>query len=121
MKKTKGPKWLLIPLLLLSLLATLLLAACDPPVTRGYVYDKQYQPAYSYYVPGYSTRSCSKKSCYTYYHPGYVVYEPAEYWLKLTTCGSLETTGQCNTGWVEVDSYTFNHTNRGDYYPEGGN
>lgn len=117
-------KKLLIPLLLLSLLATVLLAACDPPLTRGYVYDKQYQAAYSYYVPGYSTKSCSKvgksQSCYTYYHPGYMVYEPAEYYLKLTTCGSLETTGQCKTGWVSVDEGTYDSTRIGSYYPEGG-
>jgi len=113
-------KLLLIPLLLLSLFA---LAACDPPLTRGYVYDKQYYPAYSSYTPGYSTTSCSKvgksTSCYTIYHPAIVIYHPAEYYLRLTTCSNLETTGQCQTGWVYVDAGTYDNTRIGSYYPEG--
>lgn len=118
-------KKLLIPLLLLSLLATVLLVACDPPLTSGYVYDKQYSPPYSSYVPGYTTRSCSKvgksQSCYTYYHPGYVVYEPAEYYLRLTTCSDLKTIDDpqgCKTGWVSVDEYVYDHTAIGSYYQQ---
>lgn len=114
-------KKLLLPLLLLSLL----LVACDPPLTRGYVYDKQYQPSYTYYHAGYSTRSCTKvgksQSCYTYYHPAYVSYYPAEYWLKLTSCSDLETTSECRTGWVEVDEGTYDNTRIGSYYPEREN
>lgn len=109
--------------LLLSLFALVLLAACTPPLTRGYVYDKQYQPAYTTYIPGYSTKSCSKigksTSCYTYYHPSVVDWHPAEYYLKITSCSSLQTDGQCQTGWVDVDQATYDSTRVGSYYPEG--
>ncbi len=36
----------LLTILLVSLLGVALLVACTPPLTRGYVYDKQYQAAY---------------------------------------------------------------------------
>lgn len=107
-------------LLVVLLLMSLLLAACDAPITRGYVYNKQYTVAQWDYTPGYTTRSCTKRSCYTVYHPGYVYYQPAHYYLELTTCSSLQTDGQpgsgCKTGEVEVDQETYDATKIGSYY-----
>lgn len=108
----------MIGLLLLSLL--LLLLACTPPLTKGYVYDKQYQAASTSYSPAYSTQSCSgsgsKRTCKTIYHPGISYYKPAEYELGITSCSSLQTDGQCQTSWVEVDQNTYDSTRVGSYY-----
>lgn len=111
---------LLIPFLLLSLFA---LAACTPPLTRGYVYDKQYHPGYTQHVSGYSTTTCTTvkktKVCKQEKHSGYTVWHSARYYLEITTCSSLETSGQCQTGWVDVDEGTYDSTRIGSYYPEG--
>lgn len=112
-------KKLLIPLLLSSLFA-LALSSCTPPLTKGYVYDKQYSAEWVQYVPGYFGRSCSgsgsSRSCSTYYVPGYTIDHPAEYYLDLTTCSSLQTDGQCKTGWIDVDSETYSRYRIGQYY-----
>lgn len=115
MTKTK----LLIPLVLLSLLA--LLSACTPPLTKGYVYDKQYQAAYTQYLPGYTSESCVSEGkygeeCTPVYHPAILIYHPAYYYLELTTCSSLQTDGNCQTGEISVDESTYDRTRVGSYY-----
>jgi hypothetical protein len=112
----------LLTILLVSLLGVALLVACTPPLTRGYVYDKQYQAAYMQYIPGYTTESCTKvgkydEECDSVYHPGYTIWHPEHYYLELTSCSTLQTDGQCQTGEVEVDQNTYDGYRIGSYYP----
>jgi hypothetical protein len=94
----------------LVLLLVLVLSACG--ISKGYVYSKFYAPAYTQFTAGYCLGSGSSRRCV----PASFTYYPAEYILYLTSCGTLETSGQCQTGSIEVDEYTYDHTQVGQYY-----
>lgn len=96
---------------------------------KGYVYDKDYDPAYTSWVPGwyedvceeyYTTASGSRK-CADWteiYHHGYPVYHPAEYYLYISTCRDIRTTSDahhCDNGMLSVTRYDYEKYQYDDY------
>lgn len=88
--------------------------------TKGTILNKDYSPAYSYYVSGYDSSSCygsgSSRYCTEVWHPGYWDYIPAEYSFDLKDCPQSNPS-DCNVGWRDVDPGTYDRYSVGQYYP----
>jgi hypothetical protein len=123
----------------LVLLIVVLGACYDPPPEKGYVIDKNFNPAHwesgfeTYYVPEYTCRSTSR------YNPSTGNYETgqdcgvqqvakqrwedhhtwhSDSWkLKLKDCQMKDGKEKCRTGWKRVDETTYHQYAVGQHYP----
>lgn len=103
-------------LLITFLLLTLALTACTPPLEKGYVYAKQYDPAWTQLmmIPHsecYGTGASRECTTYYTYTP---VYHPEQWLLDITSCNA-DQTKNCDTNVIEVDAGTYDNAYIGQY------
>lgn len=105
-------KLYLIALLLLALAFT----ACTPPLEKGYVYAKEYDPAWTQLLATPLTNcwgTGAARECITTYifTP---VYHPEQWYLDITSCNA-DQKQNCQTNEIAVDAGTYNTAYIGQY------
>lgn len=94
----------------------LLLSACTPPLEKGYVYAKQYTPAWTQLLMQpytFCTGSGVERECITNYT--YVPVYHAEQWnIDITSC-TVDQKQNCQTNEIAVDAATYSNTAIGQY------
>jgi hypothetical protein len=99
--------------------AALAAAGCSNPPAYGFVHSVNYNPPWSYYVPGYDDSWCSGsgkyRNCYDDWIPGRTVYVPAEWQLDL--CQNQGQPSKSNScGWRDVDPQTYHSVRLGQFW-----
>jgi hypothetical protein len=103
--------------------ATLLTAGCGHPApANGYVWVREYDPAWQQYWPGYFVPGyCGRYSCSSgYYIPGYWEYFPEEWKFEMCTESisyvARHGSSKQYCGWRDVDPGTYSRVALGSYY-----